>query len=300
MQIAQKIKNLTVSITDRCNGHCVYCSIPLHFKTEMSLHMIESMCDNAALKNVTELSITGGEPFLHPELCDILDCVCKRLPLKQLYLNTNLSMPISLIVEALKRIPSTIKCYLSVSCDGDEVVNKMTRGVSYHEKFLPLSLGCKEYLNVTVGLSMTLCKINCSYENMCVVHSIAEKYGWGFSMRPADISTLYYGNSGFQNVIADTQRSEIIRFIDEFPDPFLKKLKEFLLHGRILYAGKEQKCIGGQYFAFVQSDGTVYSCLYGNEKLGHVCGEIIPKSVNCTKRCCTDCVIWPMIEYYGE
>ncbi len=70
------IRDLRLSITDRCNFRCVYCMDPgVRFMSRESLLTtpeIVRVARIAASLGVRKIRLTGGEPTLHPELTEII------------------------------------------------------------------------------------------------------------------------------------------------------------------------------------------------------------------------------------
>src|SRR5690606_2695224 len=70
------IRDLRISITDRCNFRCVYCMEPdVRFAPQEALLTVDEIVRVAAIAEslgVRKVRLTGGEPTLHPHLTDIL------------------------------------------------------------------------------------------------------------------------------------------------------------------------------------------------------------------------------------
>lgn len=91
------INRIEVSITDRCNLNCAYCS---HYaslcKDTKDMSVATFGGDIAVLGELTKdgrelgtLGILGGEPFLHQQLYDMLYIARKYLPFSRVRLTTN-------------------------------------------------------------------------------------------------------------------------------------------------------------------------------------------------------------------
>lgn len=66
-----------------CNLACDYCAVassPKAAPRTLPTDACRSLVDEAAESGFTELYVTGGEPFLHPDLVDLLDYATTRLP----------------------------------------------------------------------------------------------------------------------------------------------------------------------------------------------------------------------------
>ncbi len=71
------IRDLRISVTDRCNFRCVYCMPEegmqwLARDTILSLDEIERLARVAVSLGIDEIRLTGGEPTLRPGLTDLV------------------------------------------------------------------------------------------------------------------------------------------------------------------------------------------------------------------------------------
>jgi cyclic pyranopterin phosphate synthase len=71
------IRDLRLSITDRCNFRCVYCMDPgaefLPPSERLTPVELERLARLAASMGVERIRLTGGEPALHPRLIEIIE-----------------------------------------------------------------------------------------------------------------------------------------------------------------------------------------------------------------------------------
>jgi GTP 3',8-cyclase len=88
------IRDLRISVTDRCNFRCVYCMPEegmqwLARDTILSLEEIERLARVAVSLGVDEIRLTGGEPTLRPGLTDLVRQLAGLDGLRSLSLTTN-------------------------------------------------------------------------------------------------------------------------------------------------------------------------------------------------------------------
>ncbi|MBN8611259.1 MAG: radical SAM protein [Deltaproteobacteria bacterium] len=70
---------LTFHLTDRCNLNCQHCiRDPAIVPKDLPVAVFERVLDQAGAYAITQVAITGGEPFLHPEIGRILDAIASR------------------------------------------------------------------------------------------------------------------------------------------------------------------------------------------------------------------------------
>ncbi|WP_244187977.1 radical SAM protein [Streptomyces regalis] len=66
-----------------CNLACDYCAVassPKAAPRSLSVEEFRSLVDEAVASGFTELYVTGGEPFLHPDIVQLLDYASAQLP----------------------------------------------------------------------------------------------------------------------------------------------------------------------------------------------------------------------------
>jgi len=90
------IRDLRISITDRCNFRCVYCLEPdTQFAARETLLQPAEIARIARITEalgVRKIRITGGEPTLHPALTEIITGVHREAPSVEIALITNGSL----------------------------------------------------------------------------------------------------------------------------------------------------------------------------------------------------------------
>ncbi len=115
-----------------CNLACGHCFISCHPTNDsfgfLSLEMVRRFLDEAAELGVKEYYFTGGEPFLHPQMVEILDETLRAGPATVL---TNATVFRPRLVERLREVESRSRYCLEVrvSIDGpDAATNDPIRG----------------------------------------------------------------------------------------------------------------------------------------------------------------------------
>ncbi|MBL8874617.1 MAG: GTP 3',8-cyclase MoaA [Phycisphaerae bacterium] len=89
------IRDLRISVTDRCNFRCVYCMEPnVRFAPASSLLTVDEiirLVTIATSLGIRKIRLTGGEPTLHPQLLDIISGIA-TIPDVEITLTTNASL----------------------------------------------------------------------------------------------------------------------------------------------------------------------------------------------------------------
>jgi cyclic pyranopterin phosphate synthase len=93
-QLGRPLKNLRLSVTDRCNLRCSYCMPEAEYvwlSREDILHYEEMsrLVDVFAQAGVDRVRLTGGEPLLRRDLPELVAMIAKKTAIGDLALTTN-------------------------------------------------------------------------------------------------------------------------------------------------------------------------------------------------------------------
>ena len=80
-----------IQLCDRCNLDCAYCShlSPVSKPVTISLETLEAECRRLERVGIDEVNLMGGEPLLHPQVCDAIKLTRSILPNIKLIVSTN-------------------------------------------------------------------------------------------------------------------------------------------------------------------------------------------------------------------
>jgi len=85
----RKINYLRVSVTKRCNLNCSYCGAECEKDGELSKDEILKLVSTFARLGITKVRLTGGEPLVRSDICEIAEGIAKIPGIKKLALTTN-------------------------------------------------------------------------------------------------------------------------------------------------------------------------------------------------------------------
>ena len=86
----RNINYLRVSVTKRCNLNCSYCgACNEKDDTELTAEQIEKIVRAFVYNGITKVRLTGGEPLVRRDICDIAERISKIDGIKKLALTTN-------------------------------------------------------------------------------------------------------------------------------------------------------------------------------------------------------------------
>ena len=115
-------EKLTIMLTRRCNLNCEFCDQSYKFNQEMSLDDAMKVIDSAKNLNIKTLVITGGEPFLHPDLFKIIRYA------KENGFSVCITTNGTLIKSKVNDILSSNIDFLTISLDGIKEIHDILRG----------------------------------------------------------------------------------------------------------------------------------------------------------------------------
>ncbi|WOO87260.1 GTP 3',8-cyclase MoaA [Mollicutes bacterium LVI A0039] len=85
------IKYMRLSVTDMCNFRCSYC-MPEDYDVKthnLSLEHIELISKNLNKLGITKVKLTGGEPLVRNDICDIVRVLKEQCHIEEVTLTTN-------------------------------------------------------------------------------------------------------------------------------------------------------------------------------------------------------------------
>src|SRR4029453_140972 len=132
----------------RCNLACGYCNEYDHSSSPISLEIIKQRIDKLAALGTSIITISGGEPMMHPELDEIIHHIRVRGMIAGLISNGYYFTP-----ERFKRLKKTGLEYLQISIDNvepDEVSRKSLRVLDKKLRYL------SEYADFHVNINSVI------------------------------------------------------------------------------------------------------------------------------------------------
>jgi len=274
------------AVTYRCDGRCTTCNI---WKSppgdELTLDEIRGFFqENRILfREVESIQLTGGEPFLRDDLPEIIEAIDDCINGCTFWVPTNGLSPelIRMYTEMALAKLRTGRLGLSVSIDGLEETHDRQRGIegSYglaQETLRKLSDIKKTKPRMMLSVGMTLTPMN--LKEAPIVQRDAYKRGADFSLRPLNVSDIYYKNDPFgtkydTETLYRTLRAVARNTLDRHGVlGSLTKLK--YLAGVQEYVETEARrttpCHACAESFFLDPIGDVYPCIVMNSRLGNI------------------------------
>ena len=262
--------DLAIAITSRCNARCSMCSVWQSDQAD-SLSPAHIAKLPASLRTV---NLTGGEPFLHPQLPDFVSAVRDQLPRAVTTISTNGLLSDRIAQMAPDLFQRDPRLRIAVSIDGLSDVHDRIRGVP---GAFDRAIKTVEYLKSVnfkgLRLAMTLSEANS--DQLLPVADLAQKYNLELSLVPAHASPVHFRTTEAAPADVDIVLPQLDVFVSRLlrstsPRQWLRA--HFADHVRKYLTGSLPKfsCRAGHDFFFVQSDGRVYPCNVCSPSLGNI------------------------------
>ena len=261
--------NVMISVTNKCNARCMYCSIPMRKQKEMTTEEIFSLLDQITELGCQRISLWGGEPLVRGDIGEIIEYA------KRKDLHVNMDSNGYLIPRKIEHIKNLD--LLVISIDGPREVHDKNREEGSHEQALK-GIEAAYEAGVNFWTITTLTKYN-DMESIDYMIDLARRYNFVLSFQilhhnetmAVGKEDMYPGNEHYKllikKVIDEKKKGAPIVTSEPFLN-FLLGWEDYHMRMDIEAATSKLKCWAGQLYCNVDTDGTVYRCVMkvGEEK----------------------------------
>lgn len=289
--VAGKLSTLTIFVTDWCNARCSFCFNWQAIKKKPSQDLLSlSEYDRVAksLGSLPTLIISGGEPFLRPDLPEIIQCFIKHCGTRHVSIPTNGMIPA--LVSASEKIVSgnpSVLLRILVGVDGVGEDHDRLRGVK--GGFARMDANLEELLQlVKRHPNLTVCAVTVFHsETSKNIRQIAEwVHQRGFYEHKLQIIRGDYEDKSLAAFDFDVYK-EALAYVDRLfrirkrkngtSSVYEQIFSAINQHSRKLAARrwKEKKpiisCLAGRRILIIRENGDVFPCeLLANRRLGNL------------------------------
>ncbi|MBU0762130.1 MAG: radical SAM protein [Candidatus Altiarchaeota archaeon] len=264
---------VTYFVTSKCNLHCKHCFVKKKLnsgETELSIDEIKKI--GKTIGPLYRVSISGGEPFLREDICELLIAIMECWKPRVITIPTNGSQEMK-IMESIKRwgcvserYSTKIRILFSLNSLGEKM-DEFVGVKSFFKKFAQTvkmsSAEASRYKNVDVGV------ISCfGVYNQGFFDEIVE-----FVKNDLAIDDFSIGLDRNQSGIDLDKYGEILDYYDKSEKSvFLCTYRKLVRQYMVDYFRKPKyftKCYSGRLRVVISPSGFVYPC----ETLGYPGGE---------------------------
>lgn len=262
-----------LTVTDKCNLRCKHCFGAFGKGYEMSVQQVEHILDQLEVSGVCQIGLTGGEPFCHPNIFEIIKMIVNRG--FTLQTTTNGTLINQNFIDAFKEYGSS--CFrLSISFDGIPAIHDSIRGRGTFDRAMA---GVKILQSNNINFAFNTVITNQNYSSLEDFLNIMLENGMengSFSLiaptgRAKNNEQLLFNISSedFDDIIHHV-KSCIRNFAAKTGKPQYMTGAFIQPDGREIFDSSVEvarelgikRCSAGVYIATICADGTVIPCIY--------------------------------------
>jgi MoaA/NifB/PqqE/SkfB family radical SAM enzyme len=228
----------------RCNLSCTYCNEFDNFSKPVALDILFRRVDHLASLGTTIITLSGGEPLLHPELEEVVHRIRQRGLLAGMITNGYLLTP-----QRIERLNRAGLDHLQISIDNvqpDEVSKKSLKVLDRKLQMLSHHAIFQVNINSVLGSPVR------NPEDALIVAKRALKLGFTSTVG------ILHDHDGQLQPLGDRQR-ELYTQIMEMGKRSYARFNEFqknISHG----AANDWRCRAGSRYLYICEDGLVHYC----------------------------------------
>lgn len=264
-----------LTITEKCNLSCKHCFGNFGTGTEMSLEHIKMILEKLKEVGVFQISITGGEPLIHSDICEILELVKSYGFTSQI--TTNGCFVDDKVISYIKNCNNMFR--FSLSLEGLKDYHDSIRGLGSYDKVLKTIEKLKRN-NIPFGINTVLTSKN--------IDQMEEFFVLIYEMGIENISISIINPSGRgkdSDLIIDPRNpymNEKLNRLSDLMKSYAKKInKNQYLFSTVISSNGEvipkdmslkelinfKRCGAANYIATIKANGDVIPCVFLNDFL---------------------------------
>lgn len=170
----RNIDYLRISITDKCNFRCKYCTPEERVDTLMNNEILTfdeiiKICKSASELGIEKIKVTGGEPLLRDDVTDLIKSI-KELPLVK---NVTLTTNGVFLYDKIHELKSSGIDSINVSLD--TLIKDRFNDITRRDKFDEVIRGIKEAIKVGIKIKINSVPIkNFNFDEIANIAAISK------------------------------------------------------------------------------------------------------------------------------
>ncbi len=251
----QKPRTMILLLNKRCNLKCDFCDL-WHFTDMMPFESAATIIGRAPAAGVQSLVITGGEPFLHPRIFEIIELA------KNLGLGVNITTNGTLLRRDMERLQACRVDSLSISIDGFAETHDVLRGVAgcWSETMAAI----EDLQRLTdIHLNIYFVVTNQNVGDLTRIHDFSVERGIGFDFWPVNGYPHLYVTEGEARQVYLSAIERIAR-----TSPQVAERMDYYRYGIEYMEGRRDhvRCLGLLEQFGVNHEGQLVPCCVWDQK----------------------------------
>ncbi|MFH1504516.1 MAG: radical SAM protein [Candidatus Omnitrophota bacterium] len=185
-----RLKEVIISITNRCNLKCKMCDIPVNLMEELDTFQWKQVIEEASLIGAETIVFSGGEPLLREDIFELITAA------KDNRMNACLTSNGYLLDEkAAGKLAASGVNVVNVSLEGPEEIHNYLRGQGTFKRAVKALENLRKY-GVESTIAVMVSKHN--YNSMPYIVELAKKYG-ASTIRFQPFSVIFMDNESLKS-----------------------------------------------------------------------------------------------------
>jgi MoaA/NifB/PqqE/SkfB family radical SAM enzyme len=265
-----------------CNARCQICNIwqknpetQERKSEELTIQEYQALFQDPWLRDLLHVSISGGEPFIYPQLVELIQLIPNSVVVT---IATNATVPIAAITPGLAELAKRNNLYLQISIDGLESTHNLLRGISTaYQTAIELIAAAQRY-SIPFYFSMVITTLN--HSELEQVYQLAKQYDSFVQFNPIHPGD-YYSNPELR-LLSDWTEPKIAIVADQLnriiPDlqsrnkiapeekEFYHRIPEYLRTGKVAVP----ECYAGRIAVYLDPYGSIFPCPVYWKEMGNI------------------------------
>lgn len=260
-----------LAITYKCNSRCVMCDIwKIREHNDVKPEVYAKLP-----RTLRTINISGGEPFLNPDIVEIIKNVKKTCTYSKLIISSNGFLPVFIANKMREILKIDPKIGVAISIDGLSEMQFKIRGIvqGFEKNMRTLEL-LRELGMTNLRIAFTVTPENVSH--LSKVYDLSRELGVQFTCAVAQSSDFYFGGKHNDPILGSDELERefnyvIARELRQFSPKrwarayFAYGLKNFALHGDPILPAES-----AYLHFFMDPRGDVYPSVVHNRIMGNL------------------------------
>ena len=268
--------------TRRCNIACAYCNEYDHVSSPVPIDVLVDRTDALADLGVSVITLSGGEPMLHPQLDDLIRHIRSRGMIAGLITNGYLLGP-----QRIQQLNDAGLEYLQISIDNVQPDQTSMKSLRVLDKKLEM---LAEHADFEININSV---VGSGIPNPADAYTVAQRAtGLGFT---STIGVIHDGDGQLKPLGRDERRVyERVKALSKRSYSRLTYFQDNLVDGRT----NKWYCRAGARYVYICEDGFVHYCSQQRGKPGIPLSDYSVKDIrreyrtpkSCAPACTVSCV----------
>jgi MoaA/NifB/PqqE/SkfB family radical SAM enzyme len=272
MKIQPQFNDAVIAVTYQCNLRCQMCNI-----WKMTDHRYLLISAYTKLPDtLTDINITGGEPFLRPDLIELTAVIAKTCPRAKIIFSSN-GFAADLIIERVKAILALTKNIgVAISIDGIGRIHDQIRGMAgAFDNAVATIKKLKELGLSKFDLKIAFTLNNDNTDQLKKIYQLSQELGVDFTLATVHNSDHYFSIQSNQL----TKLDEIMAVLEWLVNQELKQLRPkkwlraYFTYGLWHFIKYHQRILpdySGHEAFFMDPSGNIYPSNTSSQGLGQL------------------------------